>query len=463
MNSAESLPSWDFTAVIGLLHTPTYTSSSPDRRRDTLGDPSPNGPDNDAGDGRGYAAAKHRRLGDFGCLWDLLKQPPSPPSPPSPETPSTVETKQAAHQTPAKKFTILKRPNTPRADPKYVGHDGLLGTISDTSAEVDSDGDLSVFDPPASQKQGVSIPFQASKATGAVDPLLSPLSSYDEMESIRSFASDNRRKKTESILANTSANKPPVEKRARLINKLLRDFPDCTGIISRHQDSLGARYSPDSSTQIHVFVDASNIMIGFHNCFKSSRKIPIATRIRLLSLSFYNLSIILERGRRATKRVLVGSDRIPAINEAERIGYETNILDRVQKAKQRSPRRPKVRNANSIGAHGWSSGSDSHPPEERWVEQGVDEILHLKILESLVDTKTPTTIVLATGDAAEAEYSGGFLKMVERALQKGWTVEVVSFSINTSSAYKKKGFRSKWGSQFKVIELDNYIEELLDT
>ena len=259
MNSAESLPSWDFTAVIGLLHTPTYTSSSPDRRGDTPGDPSPNGSGNDAG----YAAAKHQRLGDFGCLWDLLKQPPSPPSPPSPEPPSAVETKQAAHQTSSKKFTILKRPNAPasqRADaPKYVGHDGLLGTISDTSAEVDSDGDLSVFDPPASQKQGVSIPFQASKATGAVDPLLSPLSSYDEMESIRSFTSDNRRKKTESILANTSANKSPIEKRARLINKLLRDFPDCTGIISRHRDSLGARYSPDSSTQIHVFVDASNV------------------------------------------------------------------------------------------------------------------------------------------------------------------------------------------------------------
>jgi len=93
----------------------------------------------------------------------------------------------------------------------------------------------------------------------------------------------------------------------------------------------------------------------------------------------------------------------------------------------------------------------------------VDEILHLKILESLVDTEAPTTIVLATGDAAKAEYSGGFLKMVERALQKGWAVEVVSFSINTSSAYKKKGLSSKWRSQFKMIYLDDYIEELLDT
>jgi hypothetical protein len=204
-------------------------------------------------------------------------------------------------------------------------------------------------------------------------------------------------------------------------------------------------------------------MIGFHDSFKSSRNIPITTKARRLSLSFHNLSIILERGRKATKRVLVGSDRFPAIKEAERIGYETNILDRVQKDKQRTSRRSKFRRANSNGAHGSSSGSDAQPREERWVEQGVDEILQLKILESLVDTEAPATIVLATGDAAKAEYSGGFLKMVERALQKGWAVEVVSFSMNTSSAYKKKGFHYKWRSQFKMIYLDDYIEELLDT
>jgi hypothetical protein len=371
----------------------------------------------------------------------------------------------AAHQKPTKKFTILKRPNTPasrRADAvKDVGHDGLSETASDTS--VHSDGDLSVFDLPASQKQGASlssIPCQTSKATSAVDPLLSPPSSYDEMES---FVSDNRREKTESILANTPACKPAAEKRAGLIKKLLKDFPDRTGIISRDRGSLRVRYPPDSSTQIHVFVDASNIMIGFHDSFKSSRNIPITTKARRLSLSFHNLSIILERGRKATKRVLVGSDRFPAIKEAERIGYETNILDRVQKDKQRTSRRSKFRSANSNGAHGSSSGSDAQPREERWVEQGVDEILQLKILESLVDTEAPATIVLATGDAAKAEYSGGFLKMVERALQKGWAVEVVSFSMNTSSAYKKKGFHYKWRSQFKMIYLDDYIEELLDT
>ena len=91
----------------------------------------------------------------------------------------------------------------------------------------------------------------------------------------------------------------------------------------------------------------------------------------------------------------------------------------------------------------------------------MDEILHLKILESVVDAPTPSTIVLATGDAAEAEYSGGFLKMVERALAKGWRVEVVSFRHNTSGAYRRREFRAMWGERFRTVELDPFVEELL--
>jgi len=197
------------------------------------------------------------------------------------------------------------------------------------------------------------------------------------------------------------------------------------------------------------------------------RGLSIFTRIRRQPLSFHNLSLILERGRPAAKRVLVGSDNYESIQEAKLIGYETNILDRVHKAKELTPRQKKYQNLNGNGSgnalSGQSSGSETgatHAPE-KWVEQAVDEILHLKILESVVDAKEPSTIVLATGDAAEAEYSGGFLKMVERALEKGWKVELVSFRHNTSGAYRKREFRAKWGMAFKTIELDEFAEELL--
>ena len=204
-------------------------------------------------------------------------------------------------------------------------------------------------------------------------------------------------------------------------------------------------------------------MIGFHDALKAARGLPITTRIRRQSISFHNLSLILERGRPAAKRVLVGSDNFPAITEAKLIGYEINILERVHKAKELTPRQKKFRNGN--GTSGQSSGSETnatHAPE-KWVEQAVDEILHLKMLESVVDAKQPATIVLATGDAAEAEYSQGFLKMVERALEKGWKVELISFRHNTSGAYKRKDFRTRWTQQFRIIELDEFIEELLST
>ena len=209
-------------------------------------------------------------------------------------------------------------------------------------------------------------------------------------------------------------------------------------------------------------------MIGFHNALKLSRGLSLSSRLRRQPLSFHNLSLILERGRPTAKRVLVGSDNFPAIQEAKVIGYETNILDRVHKAKELTPRQKKftknIQNGTYHTISGQSSGSETtasvYAPE-KWVEQAVDEILHLKILESVVDAKVPSTVVLATGDAAEAEYSQGFLKMVERALEKGWRVELVSFKHNISGMYKRKEFRGKWGERFKIVELDEFVEEIL--
>jgi hypothetical protein len=55
------------------------------------------------------------------------------------------------------------------------------------------------------------------------------------------------------------------------------------------------------------------------------------------------------------------------------------------------------------------------------------------------------------------------MRMVERALEKGWMIELVSFKLNTSSAYKRKEFRAKWGPMFKWIQLDAYAEQLTDS
>lgn len=157
------------------------------------------------------------------------------------------------------------------------------------------------------------------------------------------------------------------------------------------------------------------------------------------------------------------------MQEARAIGYETSILDRVHKAKELTPRQRKfINNGGGYGTQSAGSGSETgnaaaavqYAPE-KWVEQAVDEILHLKMMESIVDAAEPSTMVLATGDAAEAEYSGGFLKMVERALNKGWKVELASFRHNISGSYRRKEFRQKWGTRFKIVELDDFVELML--
>ncbi|RVX67784.1 hypothetical protein B0A52_07712 [Exophiala mesophila] len=252
---------------------------------------------------------------------------------------------------------------------------------------------------------------------------------------------------------------PRTRKRA-LISKLVKQHPDEKKYL-QNQGLLEPAFTPlnVSSIGIHVFVDMSNISIGFHDCLKQARGLPLDTRLRRVPLSYHNFSLVLERGRPASKRVVVGSDRSAVVDQAKSLGYETNILERVHKGKEMTPRQKKYHSG------GETSGSDANNTvlaPEKWVEQAVDEILHLKILESLVDAERPSTIVLATGDAAEAEYSGGFLRMVERALEKGWLVELVSFKMNTSNLYRKRDFRLKWGSMFKWVELDPYVEFLID-
>jgi hypothetical protein len=207
--------------------------------------------------------------------------------------------------------------------------------------------------------------------------------------------------------------------------------------------------------------DKHQILHGFLDSLKRARNIKAHTIVTLPHLSFHTLTLILERGRAMAKRVLVGSAPfIRAHGEAKTCGYEVHILNRVRKVRESR----KAKWAGGYGTSGQSSGSEGHvsTSETGKFEQGVDELLHLKMMESLIDSDIPSTMVLATGDGAEAEYSDGFLRMVERALKKGWSVELVSWENNTSKLYQARSFRGKWGKRFNIFWLDKYSEELLD-
>ncbi len=84
-------------------------------------------------------------------------------------------------------------------------------------------------------------------------------------------------------------------------------------------------------------------------------------------------------------------------------------------------------------------------------------------MECLLDVEKPGTIVLATGDAAPAEFSpeGGFLKCIKRALTRGWIVELVCWRHSMSRLWRDKSFRVEWRDAFSVVELDDFVDELV--
>ena len=203
---------------------------------------------------------------------------------------------------------------------------------------------------------------------------------------------------------------------------------------------------------------------------KEKRGIHPKTRTSLTPLSFHAFTFILERYRDVKRRILAGSGTPgPELDEARICGYEVSMLERVMKAREIKPRGHPNGNGNGNG-HAYhptagSSGTELLSTRQRMVEQGVDELLHMKMLESVVDGidgGIPSTMVLASGDAAEAEYSAGFLKVVERALKNGWLVELVSFKANLSHAYLRDDFQRRWGHRLTIITLDDYAELLID-
>ena len=167
--------------------------------------------------------------------------------------------------------------------------------------------------------------------------------------------------------------------------------------------------------------------------------------------------MILEHGRPVARAIVAGSDEFESTKEAKELGYEINVLKRVKKQKER-PARQQGGQLFWDGTSAESEGDRLGP--ERVFEQAVDEILHLKMLQSVLDTKIPSTMVIATGDAAKSEYSDGFLAEIERVLKNGWNVEVVAFRDSMSSAYRHQPWAGQWAGRFKTVQLDAYAEYL---
>lgn len=200
---------------------------------------------------------------------------------------------------------------------------------------------------------------------------------------------------------------------------------------------------------------------------------------------------LLKRDRTAARQVLVGSSPLfQELDEAMEHQYETIILRRVKKFVQgelgavpipvKQLRFPSSF-INGGGPSSFCDGTESSVGDKSTIftttttasttlptttaavgsgsgsggggaqgEQGVDELLHLKMLETLLDHE-PATIVLASGDGGDSEFGGGgFYAVIKRALNRGWHVEVVSWEDQLSGVYLELALEYGYNCEHKL-------------
>ena len=90
----------------------------------------------------------------------------------------------------------------------------------------------------------------------------------------------------------------------------------------------------------------------------------------------------------------------------------------------------------------------------RLVEQGVDEAIHLRIANILLDSEIPGLLVIATGDGATTSQGSSFTQQVRRAAKRGWTIEVWSWAESLSPLLRNT--RAEFPSSITISKLDEW-------
>ncbi|KII84024.1 hypothetical protein PLICRDRAFT_46825 [Plicaturopsis crispa FD-325 SS-3] len=324
---------------------------------------------------------------------------------------------------------------------------------------------------------------------------------------------------------------PRVIALRKLAHKLRMLFPADAASLNGVLAQSGSEFDPRGrvpkreDTLIHVFIDHSNILIGFLSHLKRVRHPFPTTSAKLrhlkqqLHMSHAALALILERGRPITRRVLVASSPLyQPMDEAERLGYEVRVYARVpdtgggqdrEREREGGRRRGVHRKKTSVGGNSNTSTDDSSGAQAqalsrslaasarhssavtptgnhssssnnntsntspgttariRYREQGVDELLQLKLHQALADVDgvppTNATIVLATGDGNVGQFNDdGFLGPVRTALKRGWRVELYAWEEGLSRAWMREFGEGPWRDRFRVIGMEAFAADLLD-
>lgn len=180
-------------------------------------------------------------------------------------------------------------------------------------------------------------------------------------------------------------------------------------------------------TNAHVFIDNSNIISGAQDAARTLEGAPWPA----VRIDWKNFFSVVEGNYSAVTRVFAGS--LPPGNEAlwqyaRDFGYNTSLLKRVA------------------------------ADDGRIREQAVDEVLHAKIAGAILDFDPPQVLVLVTGDGRDGEFGTSFLKQAERAIKRGWNVDVLSWSALLSENYRR--LEESHADSVQVIELDDFYHSI---
>ena len=129
-----------------------------------------------------------------------------------------------------------------------------------------------------------------------------------------------------------------------------------------------------------------------------------------------------------------------------------------------TPSRVESAGAISSGSPGSTPGGSA--TKVRYREQGVDELLQLKLHQAIADVDVVprnATIVLATGDGNVGQFNEeGFLGCVRTALKKGWRVELYAWEGGLSRSWKREFGEGPYRHRFSIHGLSKFGQDLLE-
>lgn len=302
-SSATSSSNWDFTPVINLLRSPTYSGgdrSIPARHNDSGQAPSTPGKVaaqalNDSAPDLKHESGGPPKLGDFSSLWDFLGNTKPPVGAEAGLRQATEESIIEQPPQQPKRIQILKRPShgathidspdktLPRTPPRPIPTSDVSKShkatveyrtpkhrnqtkqstyephLSESTAEAESDNP-SIFDP-SYTKRGVVpfIPSQVGIAEALSESSDTPPSSFDESSgALAPIAIQNL--PGGAIRVQPVAYKSAADRKVGLLTKLLKNFPDYAETVTQVGRSGKSKpASPLTCRPIHVFVDMSNV------------------------------------------------------------------------------------------------------------------------------------------------------------------------------------------------------------